>query len=265
MQTFGELKTRLTEHDLECILNTKMITANRAEELVKQQVVGDMEEEEDYINASSLFNRVAPPSAHSTPAIEKEELIKRSKALSGVDKISSQPVVSPVQYACFVSIKRLVNSKEEDTLLLFSMEITALVRRDCGNWLHVVLSLLGVDVVCGLIVEAIHQYKAWKYSFSNKHVIITGGSSGLGLEMAKLIASEQGTVTLIARKEEQLKAAKECIEEYCREKGTMTPHVSTEVADVCNKGEMQNAVCNATNKNGAVDVIICNAGIAKMG
>lgn len=145
------------------------------------------------------------------------------------------------------------------------MEITALVRRDYGNWLPVVLSILGVDVVCGLIVEAIHQCKAWKYSFSNKHVIITGGSSGLGLEMAKLIASEQGTVTLIARKEEQLKAAKECVEEYCREKGTMTPHVSTEVADVCNKGEMQNAVCNATNKNGAVDVIICNAGIAKTG
>ena len=115
MQTFGELKTRLTEHDLECILNTKMITANRAEELVKQQVVGDMEEEEDYINASSLFNRVAPPAAHSTPAIEKEELIKRSKALSGVDKISSQPASTTVQYACFIPIKRLVNSNEEDT------------------------------------------------------------------------------------------------------------------------------------------------------
>lgn len=97
MQTFGELKTRLTEHDLECILNTKMITANRAEQLVKQQVVGDMEEEEEYINASSLFNRVTPPAANSVPEIEKDELIKRSQALSGVDKISSQPVITTVQ------------------------------------------------------------------------------------------------------------------------------------------------------------------------
>ena len=83
--------------------------------------------------------------------------------------------------------------------------------------------------------------------------------------MAKQIASEQGTVTLVARKQEQLKAAKESIEEYCREKGLMTPHVSTEVADVCDRCELRNAVCNATNKNGAVDVVICNAGIAKTG
>ena len=96
-------------------------------------------------------------------------------------------------------------------------------------------------------------------------MLITGGSSGLGLELAKLIASEQGTVTLVARKQEQLKAAKDCVEEYCREKGLMTPQVSTEVADICNRSELRTAVRNATNKNGAVDVVICNAGIATTG
>lgn len=98
IQTFGELKTRLTETDLECIMNTKMITANKAEELVKQQVVGDIEEE-DYINATSLFNRVvtskevkedAGSMPQPDPQPDPEEVHRRCLALSGVDKISSQ-------------------------------------------------------------------------------------------------------------------------------------------------------------------------------
>lgn len=94
IQTFGELKTRLTETDLELIMNTKMITANRAEELVKQQVVGDIEEE-DYINVTSLFNRVVNSTEvkeedGKTEEPDPEEVHRRCLALSGVDKISSQ-------------------------------------------------------------------------------------------------------------------------------------------------------------------------------
>lgn len=119
MQTFGELKVRLTEHDLECILNTKMITANRAEELVKQQVVGDMEEEEDYINVTSLFNRVGSPVDHnSTPVVDKAEIIKRSKALSGVDRISSQPASVNVVY----SVCSRTAFKRTKTTLFFQTE-----------------------------------------------------------------------------------------------------------------------------------------------
>lgn len=59
MQTFGELKTKLTEIDLELIMNTKMITANRAEELVKQQMTSDVEDEEDYKKVTTLFSRVS--------------------------------------------------------------------------------------------------------------------------------------------------------------------------------------------------------------
>ena len=129
----------------------------------------------------------------------------------------------------------------------------------------IVLSILGVDILCSILVEIIHQIKAWKYTFKNKHVVITGGSSGLGLELAKRIAMQQATVTIIARNIEQLKQPKIEIDSFCTDHGLMTPHVFTESADICNQEEIQNAICNAVNKNGSVDIIICNAGMAKTG
>ena len=89
MQTFGELKTKLTEIDLELIMNTKMITANRAEELVKQ-------DEEDYKKVTTLFSRVSTTDqSGETPvkvesSVSDEEVHKRCQALQGVDQLSSQ-------------------------------------------------------------------------------------------------------------------------------------------------------------------------------
>ncbi len=44
--------------------------------------------------------------------------------------------------------------------------------------------------------------------FKGKHVVITGGSSGLGLALAKELATRGAIVTLIARNKEKLEAAK---------------------------------------------------------
>lgn len=96
MQTFGELKTKLTEIDLELIMNTKMITANRAEELVKQQMTSDVEDEEDYKKVTTLFSRVSTTDqSGETPvkvesSVSDEEVHKRCQALQGVDQLSSQ-------------------------------------------------------------------------------------------------------------------------------------------------------------------------------
>lgn len=102
LQTFGELKTKLTETDLEKIMNTKMITTNRAEELVKQQVVGDMEEDEDYKKVTSLFSRTdttsgtGASSAEVTTEVSEQEARNRCQTLRGVDKLSSTLSVSSV-------------------------------------------------------------------------------------------------------------------------------------------------------------------------
>lgn len=131
--------------------------------------------------------------------------------------------------------------------------------------LQLVLWLLGLDVTGLLITEIIHQIKAWRYSFSGKHVVITGGSSGLGLELAKRIAAESAKVTIVARKIKLLETAKEEIIAYCKNKGIMTPHIDIAVADVCNKDDIQSTIEKDVKNNGVVDVIICNAGMAKTG
>ena len=45
--------------------------------------------------------------------------------------------------------------------------------------------------------------------FKGKNVVITGGSSGLGLAIAKELAARGAIVTLIARNKEKLEMAKD--------------------------------------------------------
>ena len=130
---------------------------------------------------------------------------------------------------------------------------------------ELVLSILGIDLCLALVVEIYRQIKSARYSFSDKHVVITGGSSGLGLELAKRISSQKAIVTIIARNSEQLKKAKGEIEEYCLKMGMDNPRVFVESADVSKKDSIADAICNTVNRNGVVDVVICNAGMAKTG
>ena len=93
---------------MEQILNTKMITANRAEELVKQQATSPVEDE-NYIGVTSIFDRVVQPSPlHSNldkveeekeeeeDSPNEEEVRRRCMTLSSIDRISSKPVVTPI-------------------------------------------------------------------------------------------------------------------------------------------------------------------------
>ena len=292
IQTFGELKTKLTESDLERIMNTKMITANRAEELVKPETDGDAEEEEEYIKVTSLFSRVdnTEPSAESIVVkgtdVSTEEMKKRSNALRGADQLSDQLSIVAKKWMClFESVESpcplirrnvLWSSSEEyhpldkvlngeDNYCFSNMETTALVCTPICRASRVVLWIFGVDLAGILLTEIVHQIRAWRYSFAGKHVMITGGSSGLGLEMAKQIASESATVTIVARNRAQLEKAKDEIVSYCRSKGVMTPLIEIQQADICNKEEIQKAINESSQTSGSVDVIICNAGMAKTG
>lgn len=44
---------------------------------------------------------------------------------------------------------------------------------------------------------------------NNKHIVIIGGSSGIGLETARIVLTQGGKVTIASRSEEKLKKAKE--------------------------------------------------------
>ena len=112
-------------------------------------------------------------------------------------------------------------------------------------------------------IGALLVARAWRrddFDFSGKSVVITGGSRGLGLVMARELASMGAKLTLTARDEEELRRAAEDIR-------TREPfaEVVTAVADVRKRYEAERAIAQAMERFGAVDVLINNAGIVQVG
>lgn len=93
------------------------------------------------------------------------------------------------------------------------------------------------------------------FDLSGKTAIVTGGSRGIGKEMAEALAEAGANLMLCARREEWLL---ESIEEF-RAKGF---HVHGKVCDVSKQEEVQSVVEETVSKFGAVDVLINNAGIS---
>ena len=106
--------------------------------------------------------------------------------------------------------------------------------------------------------------RAWRareaYDFNGKSVVITGGSRGLGLVMARELAGEGARLTLLARDEGELGRAATDIR-------TREPFadVLTVVADVRKRYEAERAIARTLEQYGRVDVLINNAGIIQVG
>jgi short-subunit dehydrogenase len=96
------------------------------------------------------------------------------------------------------------------------------------------------------------------YSFRDKSVVITGGSRGLGLEMARLFAQEGAKVTLIARTEETLEKAQAELEK-------MEASVRAIRCDIRDRGHVESAIAEVVRYFGSVDVLVNNAGIIQVG
>ncbi|XVE84126.1 hypothetical protein DITRI_Ditri16bG0144700 [Diplodiscus trichospermus] len=85
----------------------------------------------------------------------------------------------------------------------------------------------------------------------NSHVFITGGSSGIGLALARQAASEGARVSLLARSISKLEQAKESIRVSS---GTEVSIFSADVRDY-------DAVRRAINDAGPIDVLVVNQGV----
>lgn len=90
---------------------------------------------------------------------------------------------------------------------------------------------------------------------AGKHVIVTGGSQGIGHEVARLIAQRGGHPSLVARTSERLAAAAADI-------GGDIAWVSTDVTD---PEAVQRGFAELTDRNGPCDLLINCAGIAHPG
>ena len=87
-----------------------------------------------------------------------------------------------------------------------------------------------------------------------KRALITGGSSGIGLETAKQFVSEGASVAIAGRNLESLRSAK-------NELGDSTIYIESDAADASN----QRYVAETVKKElGNLDILFVNAGVAEL-
>lgn len=89
---------------------------------------------------------------------------------------------------------------------------------------------------------------------TGKRVLVTGGSSGLGLSTARALAREGASVTISARDGARLESAARSIE---RDTGTSVHHV---VADVSRTEDIDALLSATRTEMGNIDVLVANAG-----
>jgi NAD(P)-dependent dehydrogenase (short-subunit alcohol dehydrogenase family) len=120
--------------------------------------------------------------------------------------------------------------------------------------------LLGIIAAgAGILYTAAAIYRiATKYRLSGKVVLITGGSRGLGLELARQLAQKGARIALCARNEEQLERAR-------IELVSAGAEVIAVRADVTGRQEVKKLVKEVVSSFGAIDVLINNAGVIQVG
>lgn len=95
----------------------------------------------------------------------------------------------------------------------------------------------------------------------DQHVLITGGSSGIGLAIARQAAAAGARVSLVARDPAKLAAARATIQPA----GPGTAEVVTASADVSIEAEVLAALNAAERVHGPVDILVTSAGVARPG
>ncbi|WP_338626961.1 SDR family oxidoreductase [Clostridium baratii] len=94
---------------------------------------------------------------------------------------------------------------------------------------------------------------------NKSYTLITGGTKGIGLELARLFAKDKNNLIIVARKEEELKRVKE---ELQKEYGVDVETLSLDLAVDNSVGKLIKFV---EEKNLIVDNLINNAGVGSFG
>jgi NAD(P)-dependent dehydrogenase (short-subunit alcohol dehydrogenase family) len=97
-----------------------------------------------------------------------------------------------------------------------------------------------------------------RVSFRGASVVITGGSRGLGLELARVFAAEGARLTLLARSRDELNAAR-------RDLIALGGYVIVHECDIRNRDEVDRVVGLIVRERRRIDVLINNAGILQVG
>jgi short-subunit dehydrogenase len=97
-----------------------------------------------------------------------------------------------------------------------------------------------------------------KYKFEDRVVVITGGSRGLGLVLAREFGDRGARVAICARDRDELQRAKEDLE-------SRGAAVFDAICDVREQGDVENMIADVRSRFGAVDILVNNAGVIQVG
>jgi NAD(P)-dependent dehydrogenase (short-subunit alcohol dehydrogenase family) len=111
---------------------------------------------------------------------------------------------------------------------------------------------LGAGFAVGLARE--HR----RFLFAGKTVLITGGSRGLGLVLAREFLAEGAQVALLARDPDELRRARTTLH-------ADPSRIATIPCDIRQRDEVDKAVAAIAERFGSVDVLVNNAGIIQVG
>lgn len=117
------------------------------------------------------------------------------------------------------------------------------------------LLLIAVGAIALLWV--IRWWQAQQYDLNDKTVLITGGSRGLGLVIARKLVRLGARVAICARDREELERARNELEQ--------NGQVLTVTCDVTDKAQVERMVQTVRDRFGEIDVLINNAGVILVG
>jgi NAD(P)-dependent dehydrogenase (short-subunit alcohol dehydrogenase family) len=115
-----------------------------------------------------------------------------------------------------------------------------------------ILAALGVGALFA-IRTAIQLWRELQYSFNGKTVLITGGSRGLGLVMARQLIEQGARVAICARDGDELERARADLQQRGGE-------VLAVPCDVTDEFEVQQMIKIVRDRFAKIDVLINNAG-----
>lgn len=91
-----------------------------------------------------------------------------------------------------------------------------------------------------------------------RRAVVTGGSKGIGLAIARELASEGAAVAICARNADEVQSAAD-------ELATLSTQVYSSVTDVTDALQVESFLSEAANTFGGIDILINNAGAAHPG
>ena len=97
---------------------------------------------------------------------------------------------------------------------------------------------------------------------ASRHAIITGGSSGIGLAIARQLSQQKFHLSLISRTQSKLDAAADSLR---AQQPHRTQKILTLAADVAIREQAERAIQTAIAQNGPPDILISSAGMARPG